>query len=130
MRKVLIVLLLFISTCTFLRAQEKKTVETVSKKEAVVSKKAKSKVVEKNNVCHLSKDDELRSLAEGKLTHPGSIPGIKKEIAQLTSCAVENIKVISGGDSGNTAEYIACVCGTKMIYKADYPMKIKTVTPL
>lgn len=130
MRKVLIVLLLFISTCTFLRAQEKKTVETVSKKEAVVSKKAKSKVVEKNNICHLSKDDELKSLVEGKLTHPRGIPGIKKEIAQLTSCAVENIKVISGGDSGNTAEYIACVCGTKMIYKADYPMKIKTVTPL
>lgn len=99
-------------------------------KTTVVNKEEKNKVVEKDNVCLLTDNDELRSLADGKITHPTSIPKVKKDISQLTSCAIANIKIISGKDAGNTAEYIACVCGTKMIFKADYSMNIKTVTEL
>ncbi|GEM_PF-5165370 len=99
-------------------------------KTTVVKKEEKNKTVEKDNVCLLTDNDELRSLADGKITHPTSIPRVKKDISQLTSCAIANIKIISGKDAGNTAEYIACVCGTKMIFKADYSMNIKTVTEL
>ena len=132
MKKGLFTVLLFMSACAFLQAQDKSTEKIVSKKEVVgkKAKKVKTKVVEKNNVCLLTKSDELKSLAEGKITHPARVPAVKREIAELTSCGVENIKIISGGDAGNTAEYIACVCGTKMIYKVDYPMKIRTVTEL
>lgn len=132
MKKTLFTLMLFIGTIVLLPAQKKSTEKASSKKEVVNKKmkKEKSKIVEKDNVCLLTKEDELKSLADGKITHPTSVPRIKKEIAELTSCSVENIKIISGGDAGNTAEYIACVCGTKMVYKADYPMKIRTVREL
>ena len=135
MKRGLFTLLLFVCTCAFLPAQEKNTEKVVPKSERVVKnnkkgKKTKGKSEVKDNVCHLFKDDELKSLADGKITHPMSIPRIKREIFELTSCPIENIIIISGGDSGNTVEYIACVCGTKMIYKADYPMKIRTVTEL
>lgn len=130
MKKSLFTLLLFV--CTFLSAQEKKTDIVVTKNEVVVKKNKKDKVksIIKDNVCLLSKDDELKSFAEGKITHPISVPRVKREITELTSCSVENIKIISGRDAGNTAEYVACVCGTKMIYKVDYSMNIRTVTEL
>ncbi len=132
MKRSVYILLVFLLSCSFAVAQNKKTNEKVSKTEVVhkKTKKEKRKAIEKDNVCLLTDNDEVRSLAEGKITHPTSIPRIKKDISQLTSCAIENIKIISGKDAGNTAEYIACVCGTKMIFKADYSMNIKTVTEL
>lgn len=132
MKKSLFTLLLFIGTFVLLPAQEKSTEKVVSKKEVVNkrTKKEKRKPIEKDNVCLLTNDDESRSLVDGKITHPTSVPRIKREIAELTSCSVENIKIISGGDAGNTVEYIACVCGTKMVYKADYQVNIRTVKEL
>lgn len=112
-------------SCAIAQSPEKKANTT-----AAVDEKEANKTVEKDNVCLLTDNDELKSLADGKITHPTSIPRVKKDISQLTSCAIQNIKIISGKDAGNTAEYIACVCGTKMIFKADYSMNIKTVTEL
>ena len=132
MKKTVFTLLLFIGTFVILPAQEKCTEKAGSKKEVINNKKKKekSKTVEKDNVCLLTREDELKSFAGGKITHPTSVPRIKREIAELTSCSVENIRIISGGDAGNTAEYIACVCGTKMVYKADYQVNIRTVKEL
>ncbi|MBW3520069.1 hypothetical protein [Flavobacterium sp. NKUCC04_CG] len=127
MKKILFVLAVLSVTYSCAIAQNTK--EKTSKK-AEVAKTEKNKTVEKDNVCLLTDNDEIRSFADGKITHPSSIPRIKKDISKLTSCAIANIKIISGKDSGNTAEYIACVCGTKMIFKADYSMNIKTVTEL
>ncbi|WP_430612862.1 hypothetical protein [Flavobacterium sp. JP2137] len=132
MKKVLFTLLILIGTSSCGVAQNKSAAQEKTPTQQVEkqTKKAPTKIVEKDNVCLLTQDDEIRSLAEGKISHPSSLPRIKKEIAELTSCGLANIKIISGKESGNTAEYIACVCGTKMIYKVDYSMKIKTINEL
>lgn len=122
MRTKLILLALLITPFSFSYSQNPKEKDNSNQTEKVKYKKVKVPVL-----CSMTKQDEIQSLADGKIFNPGKIKQIKREIAYYTSCSVENIFIISGKSSGNTAEYIACVCGTQMKYNADYTMRIHTV---
>lgn len=123
MLKKLFLLTLFAFPCVFINAQENNL-----KKNTKTQKKIKYKKVQRPVICNINKSDEIKSLSEGKIINPWKLQTIKKEISGFTSCGAENIYIISGVSKGGAAEYTACACGIKVLYKADYGMRIFSVT--
>lgn len=125
MIKKLFLLTLFVFSCTSINAQE--VIPKTNKKNI---EKSKLKEVQRPAICNVTRSDEIKSLADGKIINPWKLKQIKNEIASFTTCSPENIYIISGVSKGGRAEYTACACGIKVLYKADYGMRIFSVTNL
>lgn len=122
MIKKLFLLALFTLSCVSINAQDANPKENTK-----TQKKPKYKEVQSPVFCNINKSDEIKSLSEGKITTPGRLQQIKREIASYTTCSPEKIYIISGVNKGGRAEYTACACGIKVLYTADYGMRIFSV---
>lgn len=122
MKKKLFLLALFTFYCVSNNAQETKPKENTK-----TLKKTKYKEVQRPIICNVTRSEEIQSLADGKIINPWKLKTIKKEIASLTTCSPENVYIISGISKGGRAEYTACACGIKVLYTADYGMRIFSI---